>query len=406
MSYVYAFLGFAVLIILHEAGHFVAAKAVGMRVERFSLFFGPLLVRKQWGETEYGIGPIPLGGYVRITGMNPREELAQQTELTEVQEELDHVRSEHGKVADPERVRELTASEDELRSRIAALQQELAEISKRAYYNQPVWKRVVVIMAGPAVNLVLAFVIVWVLFLSNGQPVAIERVGAVQPHAPAAVHLRAGDRIVSVDGIRGSVEALHNAIGRHRCAVAQTDGCLAVTPARVTVRRGGRLISFEIRPRYNAAQKAMLLGFYFAVGQESVGAGKAASLAVDNLWGVTKTTLSAIAHIVHPKPKQRLSSVVGAYTVTQESFAQSATQAFWVLALISLSLAIINLFPFLPLDGGHVFWAVAEKVRGRRIPFSVMERASAMGFVLIIIVFVIGLSNDISTLSGTGFNVR
>jgi regulator of sigma E protease len=150
----------------------------------------------------------------------------------------------------------------------------------------------------------------------------------------------------------------------------------------------------------------MLLGFYFAAGQQPVAAGKAASLAVDNLWYVTKQTFSAIAHVVHPQPKQRLSSVVGAYTVTQESFAQSATQAFGVLALISLSLAIINLFPFLPLDGGHVFWAVAEKVRGRRIPFSVMERASAMGFVLIIIVFVIGLSNDISTLSGAGFNVR
>jgi regulator of sigma E protease len=77
-----------------------------------------------------------------------------------------------------------------------------------------------------------------------------------------------------------------------------------------------------------------------------------------------------------------------------------------VLALISLSLAIINLFPFLPLDGGHVFWALAEKVRGRRIPFSVMERASAVGFVLIILVFFVGLSNDISTLSGSGFNVH
>jgi regulator of sigma E protease len=76
-----------------------------------------------------------------------------------------------------------------------------------------------------------------------------------------------------------------------------------------------------------------------------------------------------------------------------------------VLALISLSLGIINLFPFLPLDGGHVFWAVAEKVRGRRIPFEVMERAGVVGFVLILLIFAIGLSNDISTLSGSGFKV-
>ena len=77
-----------------------------------------------------------------------------------------------------------------------------------------------------------------------------------------------------------------------------------------------------------------------------------------------------------------------------------------MLALISLSLGVINLFPFLPLDGGHVFWAVAEKIRGRRIPFSVLERAGIVGFALIIMVFLIGLSNDISTLAGPGFNVR
>ena len=406
MSYVYAFLGFAVLIILHEVGHFVAAKAVGMRVERFSLFFGPLLVRKRWGETEYGIGPIPLGGYVRITGMNPREELAQQSELDELRAELDQVRAQHSEVTDPTRASELTASERELTSAIVALQQELAEIKRRSYYNQPVWKRVVVILAGPAVNLVLAFVIAWVLFLSNGQQVATKGVGGLIKGYPAARVLKLGDRVVSVDGVSSSPVAIHNDTARHRCPGAQVNGCLAATPARVVVRRHGALRTFEIRPRYSASEHSMLLGFDFALGQHSVAAGKAASLAVDSLWGVTKSTLSAIADVVHPKPKQRLSSVVGAFTVTQESFATNATQAFWVLALISLSLAIINLFPFLPLDGGHVFWAVAEKVRGRRIPFSVMERASAMGFLLIIIVFAIGLSNDISTLSGSGFNVR
>ena len=76
MSWFLAFAGFALLIVLHEAGHFAAAKAVGMRVERFMLFFGRPLVSFRRGETEYGIGPIPLGGYVRITGMNPREEFA------------------------------------------------------------------------------------------------------------------------------------------------------------------------------------------------------------------------------------------------------------------------------------------------------------------------------------------
>ena len=92
--------------------------------------------------------------------------------------------------------------------------------------------------------------------------------------------------------------------------------------------------------------------------------------------------------------------------MTEQSFATRTSLALQVLALISLSLAIINLFPFLPLDGGHIFWALAEKVRGRRIPFEVMERAGVVGFALVILLFFIGLSNDISTLSGGGFNVR
>ena len=364
MSYVLAFLGFAALIILHEGGHFAAAKAVGMRVERFSLFFGPLLVKFRRGETEYGIGPIPLGGYVKITGMNPREDI-------------------------PE------------------------EVLPRAYYNQPVWKRIVVILAGPAVNLLIAFVIVWALFLSNGetvtrngQPVASNRVAQVQSGTPAALALRPGDEVVSVDGVGGSPDAIRNQLATHRCAGAQVNGCFATTPARVVVKRGNRLLTFELRPRYSASAKRPLLGFAFGDAQAPVSAGRAASLSASGLWSVTKQTVSVIARIFEPQQRKQLNSVVGAYSYTQQSFAHDTTRALEVLALISLSLGVINLFPFLPLDGGHVFWAMAEKARRRRIPFEVMERASVVGFVLILLVFVVGLSNDISTLSGKGFNVH
>jgi regulator of sigma E protease len=116
--------------------------------------------------------------------------------------------------------------------------------------------------------------------------------------------------------------------------------------------------------------------------------------------------VSTVARIFEPQERKQLHSIVYGYTATQESFATSTTQALWVLALISLSLAIINLFPFLPLDGGHVFWAVAEKIRGKRIPFEIMERAGVVGFVLILMIFVIGLTNDISTLSGPGIGLR
>ena len=122
------------------------------------------------------------------------------------------------------------------------------------------------------------------------------------------------------------------------------------------------------------------------------------------MWTVTKVTVSAVARLFEPQERRQLSGVVGAYTVEQKAIASSTTEALQVLALISLSLGIINLFPFLPLDGGHIFWALAEKVRGKRIPFSVMERAGFIGAALIVMLFVIGLSNDIHTLSGPGFH--
>jgi regulator of sigma E protease len=357
MSYVLAFLGFAALIILHEAGHFAAAKSVGMRVERFSLFFGPMLWSFRRGETEYGVAAIPLGGYVKISGMNPREELP-------------------------------------------------PEVVGRAYYNQPVWKRIVVILAGPGVNLFIAFAIIWVLFLAHGQTVASTQVAVVEKSTPAAAVLKPGDKLVSVDGVSGSADAMRKELATHRCAGAQVDKCLSATPATLVVSRGGKLVTIKVRPRYSASEQRPLVGFEFGSAQESVGPLHAASLTVTGLWGVTKQTVSTVARIFEPKERKQLNGIVGGYTVTQESFATNTTQALEVLALISLSLAIINLFPFLPLDGGHVFWAVAEKVRGRRIPFEVMERAGVVGFALILLLFVIGLSNDITTLSGSGFNVH
>jgi regulator of sigma E protease len=279
------------------------------------------------------------------------------------------------------------------------------EVRPRAYYNQPVWKRVVVILAGPAVNILIAFVIIWALFLSTGRAVPSSTVAQVQSRTPAAAKLQPGDVVVSVDGVSGSPDAIRNQLATHRCAGRQVDGCLAATPARVVVRRNGRLLTFELRPRYSASAKRPLLGFAFGDQQQPVGAGQAASLAASGLWHVTTQTVSVVVRLFEPQQRKQLNGVVGAYTVTRESFAQSTTRALEVLALISLSLGVINLFPFLPLDGGHVFWALAEKVRGRRIPFEVMERAGVVGFVLILLLFVIGLSNDISTLNGRGFNV-
>ncbi len=368
-----AFAGFAVLIILHEAGHFAAAKAVGMRVERFSLFFPPLLAKVRRGETEYAIGAVPLGGYVKISGMNPHEELP-------------------------------------------------PEVVPRAYYRQPVWKRIVVIGAGPLVNLVLAFLILWALFWVDGVQRLDIGVNAVERGSPAAEVLRPDDLILSIDGrpgyapgqsneqIEQRLKGLTDAVAAQRCAGgATTDGCRAAEPSQVTVLRDGERMTLPVRGFYDGELERMRLGFSFGVeSTRSVGPVESADLSVSAMWNVTTLTLDRLGRIFFSaEARKDVSGVVGSYEATRQSFEFDMTLAVRILALISLSLGVINLFPFLPLDGGHIFWAVAEKIRGRPIPFSVLERASVVGIMLVGLLFIIGLSNDIGRItSGEGFGVR
>ena len=119
MSWILAIVAVSALIVIHELGHFAVAKAVGLRVERFSLFFGPPLLSTRRGETEYVLGSVPLGGYVRVTGQDPRVEVP-------------------------------------------------AELKPRSYYAQPVWRRMLFILAGPAANLIVAFLISWLALLALG----------------------------------------------------------------------------------------------------------------------------------------------------------------------------------------------------------------------------------------------
>jgi regulator of sigma E protease len=151
------------------------------------------------------------------------------------------------------------------------------------------------------------------------------------------------------------------------------------------------------------------VGFGFQAGglvPENLSAPQAAGRAASFMWDVTSKTVSTFVRIFQPEQRKQLSGVVGISDVAHQTIEFGAREALTLLAVISLSLAIINLFPFLPLDGGHIFWSLVEKVRGRRVPFSVIERASALGFLLILALFVIGLTNDIDRLNGQGFNVR
>jgi regulator of sigma E protease len=363
MSWLFVFGGLCALIILHEAGHYAAAKATGMRVERFFLFFGPTIWSFKRGETEYGMKAIPLGGYVKITGMNPEEEIP-------------------------------------------------PSVAHRAYYRQPVWKRIVVIGAGPAVNIALALVILFVLALTSAVK-PTQTVGEIVPGSPAATVLKPGDEVLAIDGktfphadLERRVVRFGKQVGTHRCAGKQTDGCRATTPVRLRIRRHGQVQTISVRPEYEKSLGRTRIGFSYGSEPVSLGIGGALDRSTGFAWLVTHETLTRFAKIFNSEQRKEIHGIVGVSDVGHQVVGISATAALTFLALISLSLGLINLFPFLPLDGGHIFWSLVEKVRGRPVSLQVMERASVLGMLLVAMLVFIGLSNDIGRLTGEGFNVR
>jgi regulator of sigma E protease len=416
VTWVLVVVGFSALIILHEFGHFIVAKWTGMRVERFFLFFPPKLVSVKRGETEYGIGMIPLGGFVKITGMNP-EELEPETAPAGTPPERGELTTEAEAGRD---------TPQGLLQRIEAVGEDPSEreglapdVLKRAYYNQPVWKRVAVIAAGPAMNILIAFVILFFLAFSVPQIIGPGlKIADVTSDSAATGQLRPDDKVISIDGqaltnLDGGDRAdqFRDLIGSHKCAGEPRDGCPASTPVSIVVEREGQRVPLQITPRYDddPGVKQVLLGVRFAPTDTAPVANsvpEAADYAVDTMWLVTSKTVSAIARIFLPEQREQLSGPVGSSRALNEAIGFSAQDAFLILAIISLSLGVINLFPFLPLDGGHIFWSLVEKVRGARVPFSVIERASAVGFLLILMLFVIGLSNDLGRIGDSALNPR
>jgi regulator of sigma E protease len=389
-------IGILLLIVLHELGHFVAAKAVGMRVERFSLFFPPTLFKVRRGETEYAIGAIPFGGYVKITGMSPEELKAPRQAVM--------VSSMPG--SGP------VGNGDESPQEPDALD---PEILRRAYYNQAPWKRIVVIFAGPAVNIAIAFLLFWaILFtgsidgsiaLGNLDPSVATlspstSVLMVEHGAPGYGVLRAGDHILAVDGRSATIESARSQIAADRCAGALTSNCRAATPVRLTVRRDGRVLTLSVYPRYNAEAKRMLIGFAFG-SPKAFGVFSAAGAALGEMWHTTTNMLTNVVHaFTSAKVRHQFRSIVGITEVAHENVSAGAAFGLVFIGFLSLILAVINLFPFLPLDGGHILWSVAEKVRGKRISLAAMYRYSTVGIVLLVFLVINGVSNDISRLAG------
>ena len=401
-----AIVGLGFLILIHEAGHFVTALAVGMRPRKFYVGFPPALVKVRARGVEYGLGAIPLGGYVKVPGMHRptpgdvdihiaravREEpmLGRAAErvkrplddgdMEAAREELDVLAA---KVADTE------VSEPARRAADRGIRDLRDALGADAYWRQSTWRRIAFIFAGPATNFVFAVALLAVVFMV-GAPV-YRTVESVLPGTPAdAAGLLAGDVILRVNDEEMPPGRVPDAIAAH-----------AQEPITLVVRRDDRTV---VLPPVRAVKidDAYRLGFALLprVSHEPIGVGRSVQLAVDETFEVTAAIGKSIRNLVTGGGREDVASVVGIVQGSSQAADVSFRLYLQILAFVSLSLALLNLLPLLPLDGGHIAFSLVEAVRGRAVGREVFERVSVVGIALVLLLFAIGLSNDIGRLTG------
>jgi regulator of sigma E protease len=403
MNALIAILGLALLILVHEAGHFFVARLVGMRPTRFYIGFPPALAKVKRKGIEYGIGAIPLGGYVKIPGMHrpsasdvdahvgpavqeapqlygPAERLkrsltdGRETESARAAEEL-QTAVEHAFISPGAR----RAAERGVREIQDAL-------SPQAYWRQRVWKRIVVIFAGPGTNLLFAVILFAALYMAGGGKATSTVAEVLVDHPAAQTGLHPGDKIVAVNGVFVQPAEIPQQINASHGREVM-----------LLVERDHRLIPLKpVRPRKE--QGAYRLGFILKGEGLSPPAAVWHSIKLTGL--VTKQIGISLGHLVHGQGRKDIASPVGIVHGSSTALEQGVQDYLWVLGLISLSLALLNLLPLLPLDGGHIAFSIVEGLRGRAVKREVYERVSAVGIFLVVLLFFVGLSNDINRLGG------
>jgi regulator of sigma E protease len=401
MSFVIAILGLAFLVLIHEAGHFFASLAVGMRPRKFYVGFPPALVKTKRNGIEYGIGAIPLGGYVRIPGMHRpaakdidlvfSRALHAAPELTGPAERLkrslaaeDYETAKVRLAEFAEAAREAGVPEKQLEKHLQDLDDAL---SPTAYWRAPTWKRVTAIAAGPVTNLVFAVVLFAIVFMTAGWNPTSKVADLVKssdgrPTPAQIAHLQRGDQVIAIDHKVVDPDQISNRINASRGK-----------PITLTVLRNGGAKNLGPVSAVRDSDGRYRLGF--SLSGKPLGFGGAVWQSVKTTGSVAKDTVKALANIFHKKERQQLSGTVGIVKGTNDAVHYGWAAYLQILAFISLSLALFNLLPLLPLDGGHIFFSVLEGVRGRAIAREIYERVSAVGIAVFLLLFVIGLSNDV-----------
>ncbi len=336
----------SVLILFHEYGHFSVARLCGVGVTTFSLGFGPKLWSKKVGETEYCLCAFPLGGYVRMVGDDPTEEL-------------------------PE--------EDKARSFLAAT----------------LLKRIAIVCAGPFFNFILAFFVFWGLFMA-GIPALAPEVGAVDKESPAFLGgILAGDKIISINDkpieqweeIRENIQESNGAVVRFLVSRAGAKKTLSITPMKKETKDifGDPQLSWiiGILPGKNQFTKR-----YDPISAFGLGLARTGQMIELNTVGIFKLIQGKIA-------ADNIGGPILIAKMAADQAEQGLMNVLLFAAMISINLGVINLFPVPMLDGGHLAFFLIEAVIRRPLSIKAREMASQVGLFLLVSLMVFAFYNDI-----------
>ncbi len=347
-----------ILVFVHELGHFLLAKKLGVGVLTFSLGFGPKILWKKIGETQYQIAAVPLGGFVKLIGENPEEEVR-----------------------------------EELRS--------------RSFSHQPVWKRALIIAAGPFFNFFLAIVLFSTINLF-GIPYSPPKVGEVNPGLPAeAAGLKKGDLILSIDGEKVKKwEDLSRIIRKSggkelTLNVRRNEETLEmkVTPKPSTVKNlfGEEVTTYVIGITHSGEVLIEKVNPLVAIGNGFL----------QTYQGIKLTVVGIIKLIQRVIPAKTIGGPILIAQLAGEQAKRGLTSLALFMAILSINLGIINLFPIPILDGGHFIFLGLEAILRRPISIKKMEIAQQIGLILIILLMLFAFYNDliriISPEGGFGF---
>ena len=344
-----------VLIFAHELGHFLMAKYAGVGVERFQLGFGPKLIGKRWGETEYRISLIPLGGLVRLVGESEMDSLSEEEE-------------------------------------------------RRSFLKQPVGKRMLIVVAGPLFNLLLAVLIFFIVFMA-GIPALTNRIGSVPPGTVAfTAGVQAGDLIAAVDGKK---------ISRWD-ELAEVIGESGGKPLTITIERQGRPFTVTLQPQPMKVRNIFgeeVTAFKIGVAPSSdtvirrMNPLQAFWHSLKQTWMITKLTLVSIVKIIEGVVSPR--TLGGPILIAQIAGAQvreGIVPFVLFMALLSINLAVLNVLPIPVLDGGHLLFFLIEAATGKEVNLRWREAAQQVGSVLLIMLMIFVIMMDIERLNINAVN--